>query len=133
LSPLFRSENKFPADDAHSEGHGSLYMPRTVLGGVWNLSGIVNFQSDLQIFGKPDVKGFLRNLALQNIDVEESHFFLPAGLPSRSSRQHGGIGPPSFHYGAAVFALHCVASEGWYARRGSNSQPSAPEADALSN
>ena len=40
---------------------------------------------------------------------------------------------PLFHGGAAAFALHRVASEDWCARRGSNPQPSAPEADALSN
>ena len=33
----------------------------------------------------------------------------------------------------AAFALRLAPSEGWYARWGLNPQPSAPEADALSN
>jgi hypothetical protein len=92
-------------------------------------SGVPKNLTEAQIFGKPDVEGFSHNLALEDIDVKDSELF----LFRLACRQHGDVGPPSFHYGAAVFALHCVASEDWYARRGSNSQPSAPEADALSN
>ena len=41
--------------------------------------------------------------------------------------------PPSFHYGATSRRGSPESFRGWYARRGSNPQPSAPEADALSN
>ncbi len=46
------------------------------------------------------------------------------GQPSLSASRKAGL---------PAVARSEAESEGWYARRGSNPQPSAPEADALSN
>ena len=71
---------------------------------MWNLSGIVGFQSDLQILGKPNVEGFLCNFALKDVDVEEGHVGLSILARLRPARRD---------FGAAAFALRF--SEGWLA------------------
>ena len=54
-----------------------------------NLSGIMRFQTVLQIFREAHVKMFPAAFALQDIDVEEFHSFRLAGLPGRSSEHIG--------------------------------------------
>ena len=100
--------------------------------GIKHLTRVMRFQPGLQIFGETNIKG-LTGGAFENIDVGEIH----SGVPSRSSERLllGSVCLARLRYTTArQSSLSAKApSEDWCARRGLNSQPSASEADALSN
>ena len=114
---------------------GGFNPPRSEFGCVWHITGVLFFQSDLQIFCEAGVEMFRVQFALKNIDVVKFHF---DGLPGRSSERIELVRPPAYALcasarqpslsAAGILACRAVArsaaeSKGWWVGRDSNSRP----------
>lgn len=72
----FQIAFKFCRPLAVSKGNGGLDAPWTGLGCVWNVTGVVDFQTSSQILGKADVKSIRGRFTVENVNVEEFHRLL---------------------------------------------------------
>ncbi len=82
-----------------------------------NFAAIVTKHSLAKIMRATDVEALWVGLALQNINVREpTHLVLACRVAARNIRAVNENARLRRGYGAAVFALHLVASEDW--RRG---------------